>query len=130
MTAPIHSLARSLQLLRTELAEARKRPEHGNAAQLPASAATDAQSPLRRSAIMRLPGKLKALRAAEGEAPQGKVLRAFVEAALLDEFGDEQQLDPSFFELVEKACRAIESDPGNAALLHEALDELSAMLGP
>lgn len=47
-----------------------------------------------------------------------------MEAALLDEFGEEQQLDPAFGALMERTCQALESDPGNASLVQEAVTEL------
>lgn len=130
MTSPIHSIARSLQLLRTELGELRDRSKRDNTTR--ASVATGmSEVPQRRgSAVSRLPSKLKAIRAADGEVAQGIVLRAFVEAALLDEFGDEQQLDPAFAELVEKTCKALEANPSSAALMQDALGELETLLGP
>jgi len=130
MTTPIQSLARTLKLLRTELAETRNRPEHSKGAHSSVGGAVGATASQRKSAVLRLPGKLKALRSTEGQLPQGEVLRTFVEAALLDEFGDEHQLDPSFAELVEKTCKAIESDPRSAALMQVAMGELLSMLEP
>ena len=127
MITPLPSLARSLQLLRADLADARNRPEQSKTLR---PAAGDTVAPQRRSAVLRLPVKLRALRSTEGQVSPGKVLRAFVEAALLDELGDEQQLDPSFAELVEKTCRTIESDPRNAGLMQEAVGELLSMIEP
>ncbi|MGM9514286.1 hypothetical protein ACS5PK_08550 [Roseateles sp. DB2] len=56
-----------------------------------------------------------------------KALRFLVEAALLQELGDTLQLDPSFGELVERTCRAIEQDDGCVQLLQEAFEQMTVL---
>lgn len=70
--------------------------------------------------------QLRALRDAQGRLPGSKALRLFVQAALVDELGLSLQLDPALGEWVERTCQTIEQDPGSAALLGEALQELAS----
>lgn len=119
----IPPLAQAIQRLRTEqrLAQAQKNPSTP-----PASAL--AQPPaLRRTALSQLPARLRALRAGAPHLPAPQALRLFVEATLIDEFGEQLQLDPAFAELVESTSRTIEGDTSSAQLLGEALTELAAM---
>lgn len=119
----IPPLAQALQRLRTEQ----------RLAQAPPGASTPAASGLaqppapRRTARSQLPARLRALRAGEPHLPAPQALRLFVEATLIDEFGEQLQLDPAFAELVESTSRTIESDAGSARLLEDALTELAAL---
>lgn len=127
---PIHALTRSLQLLRAELGPAQGAPAQRTTGQpSPAAAAPSGAGTLGASAISRLPGKIRALKSAEGRGARAKVLRAFVEAALLDEFGSQQQLDPAFAALVEKTCQALESSTEGEALVQQAVAELLDLVG-
>lgn len=66
------------------------------------------------------------LAAIEGdEAHRGRrALRLFLEAALLDELGQELVLAPDFPLLVEKIASHLEASPSTQALLASALSEL------
>ncbi|MFT7724444.1 MAG: hypothetical protein QM788_16710 [Roseateles sp.] len=117
-------------LLQVEQAQSRGvRPE----GQAPARAAAGQGAPVGggrvdATALQRLPARLRTLRAGQRDAlPRAKVLRLFVEAALLDELGSALQLDPAFGDMVERTCRAIEQDEGGARLLADALAELQAL---
>lgn len=119
----IASLTQALQWLRMARAQPR-----ADAAQPPTAAGTPAATlSVQRPALSRLPGQLKALRASAGSLPRGKALRLFIQAALVDEFGDALLLDPAFADLVERTSAALEADGDNAALLDEALQELSEL---
>lgn len=119
----IPPLAQAIQRLRTEqrLAQAQK-----NASAAAASALAQPPAP-RRTALSQLPARLRALRAGGPHLPAPQALRLFVEATLIDEFGEQLQLDPAFAELVESTSRTIEGDTSGAQLLGEALTELAAM---
>lgn len=132
MPSSISPLAHALRLLRVELTEIRAPhsgsrtaaargmtgPSHANA--------TGAQNAP--TALQGLPAKLRSVRAqGKGNLPRTKALRLFVEAVLLDEFGEQLQLDPAFNDLVERACKAIEQDSQSAALLDEAIADLQAL---
>lgn len=125
MTAPIASLARALHLLRVEMRQARA----GSGGPSPTSRVPAGPMPAdaKQSAVRALQGKLRAARAQSGGLSAGKALRLFVEAALVDEMGESLLLDPAFAELVERTCRAIEQDAGNAELLAAALAELEGL---
>lgn len=119
----IPPLTQALQWLRTERAQLRPAPG-------PAPAQPPLQVPtaaVQRTALGRLPGQLRALRASQGPVPRAKALRLFIHAALVDELGDHLLLDPAFADLVERTCAALEADAGNAALLDEAVEELTAL---
>ena len=127
MTLPIQSLAHSLHLLRAELGEVRSQSTLKSTAQPQVNSGAPNAIAQHGSAVGRLTGRLQALSSLDGQVSHAKVLHAFVEAALLDEFGEDQQLDPAFVELVEKTCLALEASPGGAALAKEVVAEL---LGP
>lgn len=126
MPSPISPLTQALRLLKVELA--RKSNE------APTSQVTvdtkrrpTASGGSTTSALQRLPSKLKAERSQKDGLSRSKALRLFIEAVLLDELGSKLQLDPAFSDLVERTCSAIEKDPGNAALLEDALTDLDAL---
>lgn len=80
------------------------------------------------NALQGLAAKLRLARAQDnGNLSCAKALRFLVEGVLLDEFGNELQLDPALNELVEHTCRSIEEDSGSAALLAEVFAELQAL---
>jgi hypothetical protein len=129
MSSPISPLAHALRLLKVELAQARdKRVESKVATEARNPVASPAANqPSQATALRRLPTKLKAIREQGGGLARGKALRLFIEAVLVDELGSELQLDAAFGDLVERTCRAIEQDAGNASLLTDALKELEAL---
>jgi len=131
MPAPISPLANALRLLKVEMAQTRDAQSAGKEAVAAKARATAGSSPaVAPTALQALPAKLRALRSQKGgELPRAKALRLFVEAALLEEFGGEFQLDPAFGDLVERTSSAIEQDASGAALLADALNELQALAG-
>lgn len=132
MTSSISPLAQALRLLKVELGQARNatHARHAVARQpaLAPNAGLNAGQQLAPSnALQALRVQVRAARGADGKLPPGKALRLFVQAALLDEFGAELQLDPAMGDLVERTCQAIEHDSASAALLADALRELDAL---
>lgn len=126
MSSSISPLAHALRLLKVELAEARgKQPENRTAAEPRAAGAPAAAN--QPTALRRLPAALKSIRSRDGRLQPSKALRLFIEAVLVDELGSEMQLDAAFGDLVERTCRALEQDAGNASLLTDALTELEAL---
>lgn len=127
MPAPVSSLARTLHLMRLELTQARQQPQGArSAATAGAGAPAEGPSPAaQRVAVLR--GRLKAARAMPGGLTRARALRLFVEAALLDEWGQDLQLDPGFHDVVERTCQTLEADGAQADLLAAALAELEAL---
>lgn len=128
MTTPISPLLQALQLLKTELAQARQAPPQSQAGAFASGRPAGHVTPAAATALQGLSSKLRAARAQNGGTlPRAKALRLFVEAALIDELGSELQLDPALEGLVERTCRAIEQDAASQTLLGEALRELEAL---
>ena len=127
MPAPISSLARTLHLMRVEVAQARQqRLEQGKRERSPVVGSAAGATATGGRAVV-LQGRLRAARAQPGGLTRSKALRLFVEAALADEWGTSLQLDASFHDLVERTCLALEADSANAELLASALEELDAL---
>jgi hypothetical protein len=53
-----------------------------------------------------------------------KAFRVFLEAVLLSQFGERLINDPGFYQMVENVQAALESAPGSAPLVKQAIDEL------
>lgn len=125
MPAPVPPLSSVLQLLsKASVSPGVRRTAKGNEGAGPVQQARRAGEG--KSPAERLHARLRVARLQPGWSAS-KALRLLVEAALLQEFGDALQLDPSFGELVERTCGAIEQDEGCAALLQEAFEQMSLL---
>ena len=74
----------------------------------------------------RLQEQLRAAAAQGGGMSRAAALRMVVEAALLNEWGEQLQLDPAFAALVDRTCRSLEDGEGGAELLSRTLKELGS----
>ena len=74
----------------------------------------------------RLQEQLRAAAAQGGGLSRAGALRLVVEAALLNEWGEQLQLDPAFAALVDRTCRSLEDGEGDADLLSRTLKELGS----
>ncbi len=126
MVDSVSSLARAIGQLRLAVAtQASTRSGVGQAkprstVQAPAQGA---EQPRTHTKLGALPGQVAAL-VGDAATRRRKALRLFLEALLLDEFGEENVLAPEFHALVEKTASAIEDDDELAGLLNEAMAEL------
>lgn len=127
MAASIASLSHALQLMRTELAQARQQMTQPGIAQPPRPSISTAPPASASTQLDALRSRLRATRAQAGGLTPACALRLFVEAALADEWGAQLQLDPAFHDLVERTCKVLEADDAQAQLLVAAMQELDAL---
>lgn len=130
MPAPVSPLFHALRLLKVELVQPRGVAEGNRSNATNGAARTDpAAAPQMAppAAFQALSAQLRAARTADGKLPPGKALRLFVQAALLDELGEDLQLDPALGNIVERTCTTLEQDDSCAPVLAEALRDLEAL---
>lgn len=124
MIDPLGSLSRTIALLRSQMAPQQAAGtaglRSGAAARPLSSAAAAAGVP---SQLALLPARLSAIPADDPQRAR-RALKLFVEAVLVDEFGDPLLQDASGAELVERTLNALEGDDALRTTLAAASLEL------
>lgn len=121
MTDPVSALGRTIAAIRQGATKTSAVSRMADAAGAQAKTAIGRVKPSRLAA---LPERIRAQGLATSAEERRQTLTLFVEAVLLDAFGDELESDPDFLALVDRVVSAVDGDTGLTQQVDQAIEEL------